>query len=217
MNSVSTINSVGYYCGRFSDGFWGEPQNSLTNLVFIIGAAYAYRTWKNNNQHNVWQLTIITLAASIGLGSFIFHSIPTRATLIIDLIPIQIFSISYFIYVGIWHIRSSKRSIAVAALIFIVVRYAWIAIMPPGALGGGITHIPALILLSSIGGYLKLRGNGLGKYVLMASVTYVLAFVVRSWDLALCSSFPIGVHWLWHILTGITTSTLIYGLVRVPE
>jgi hypothetical protein len=42
MNPELTIASIGHYCGRYSEGFLGEPQNSISNIVFIIGAAYAW-------------------------------------------------------------------------------------------------------------------------------------------------------------------------------
>jgi predicted alpha/beta hydrolase len=40
------VNKVGHYCGRFAPGLLGEPQNSLSNLVFVIGAVYAWQVWR---------------------------------------------------------------------------------------------------------------------------------------------------------------------------
>jgi len=216
MDHFSTINSIGHYCGHFNDGFWGEPQNSLSNLTFIIGAAYAWSIWRKQEERDIWQFVIIAFAASIGVGSFIFHSMPTRTTLVIDLIPIQIFSISYFGYVGINHLCLSKRTMVISAILFVAVRSGWITITPHGAFGGGITHIPALALLLTMAFFLHREKDLLAKYMLVASITYLLALVARCFDLPLCSAFPIGFHWLWHILTGLTSSILIYGIVKIP-
>lgn len=216
MDETSTINSIGHYCGRFSDGFWGEPQNSLTNVVFVIGAMYAWNVWHKEKNGDIWQILLIVLAASIGVGSFIFHSIPTKTNLLIDLIPIQVFSLTYFGYVGITQLHASKRTMFIALISFMLVRSGWIALMPRGAFGGGVTHIPTLMLLFAIAVYLRSKRNQLGQYLLIASMTYLLALIARSFDLPLCSIFPIGFHWLWHILTGLTTSILVYGIVRAP-
>ncbi|MGL4410199.1 MAG: hypothetical protein ACRCTU_17585, partial [Zoogloea sp.] len=45
-----------------------------------------------------------------------------------------------------------------------------------------------------------------------ASVAYLGALVFRSWDLAVCAQFPWGLHWVWHLLTALTASLLVYGL-----
>src|SRR6266568_1147642 len=42
------------------------------------------------------------------------------------------------------------------------------------------------------------------------------AILVRSWDLYLCPSFPYGVHWVWHLLTALTVSLIVVGMVRFP-
>ena len=215
MDKASTINSIGHYCGRFSDGFWGEPQNSLTNLLFIIGAAYAWRVRHKQKGGDIWQLVIIALAALIGVGSFTFHSFPTSTTLLIDLIPIQIFSIFYFGYVGIGHLHAPTRMIVLTSLSFMLVRFGWIAMMPKGSFGGGVSHIPALVLLFILAVCLHRKRNPLAIFLFLSSMTYLLALIARCLDLPLCSTFPFGFHWLWHVLTGVTASILVYGIVRV--
>jgi len=46
MIPASTVDKVGYYCGRFGPGFFGEPQNSFSNLAFVIGALVAWSVWQ---------------------------------------------------------------------------------------------------------------------------------------------------------------------------
>ena len=36
MTPSTAVTHIGYYCGRFAPGFWGEPLNSLSNLAFVI-------------------------------------------------------------------------------------------------------------------------------------------------------------------------------------
>ena len=80
-----------------------------------------------------------------------------------------------------------------------------------GLLGGGITHLPAVLMLLSFGIILKLRRSPVANYLLLACVAYVAALLVRSWDLYLCSAFPIGLHWIWHLLTATAATTIICG------
>jgi len=209
----STVNQVGHYCGRFSQGFFGEPQNSSSNLVFVIGALYALYVWRKRGSQDRWQVVLFALAACIGVGSFIFHSMPNRSTLMMDLVPIQIFALAYFFYIGIRHFRGTKLAVSGAVLLFFLVRQGWLQIAPRGFLGGGVSHIPTLALLIPCGVYLHRKGQRLGNYMLWASVTYFLALLPRSWDLPFCAVNPYGLHWVWHLLTGLTASILVYGII----
>jgi len=99
MTPSTAVTHIGYYCGRFGPGFWGEPLNSLSNFAFVLGAVIAFRFWLLSQSRDPWQLLLFSLAASIGVGSFIFHSYPVPATLVIDLVPIQIFGLTALAYV----------------------------------------------------------------------------------------------------------------------
>jgi hypothetical protein len=48
---------------------------------------------------------LFALAASIGVGSFVFHSVPTRETLMGDLVPIQVFGLAFLAYVALKYLR----------------------------------------------------------------------------------------------------------------
>ncbi len=75
--------------------------NQVSNLAFIIGAIYTWLYWKQRGSNDKFSLTLIILVALIGLGSFTFHTYPSSTTIWIDLIPIQIFGLSYFAYIGL--------------------------------------------------------------------------------------------------------------------
>jgi hypothetical protein len=216
MEHAPTIQTVGFYCGRFDDGLLGEPLNSFTNLAFVVGALYAWYIWKKNGASDRWQPLLFVLAGGIGIGSFIFHSAPTPTALMIDLVPIQVFGLGYLAYVGVRYFRLSAIGVVIVVVLFFFARQYWISVMPRGALGGGITHVPAVVLLAAGGVVLWLKKIGLGRYLLAASVVYVSALTVRTFDLYLCPSFPIGVHWLWHLLTALTATILIYGIAVAP-
>lgn len=212
----STVNAVGYYCGRFGPGFFGEPLNSFSNLAFVAGAALAWYVWRGNPKRDAWQLPLFALAAAIGVGSFVFHSVPTPDTLMVDLVPIQVFGLTYFAYLCVRYLHVPILATIVLIVCFFFLRQGWIVVAPKGGLGGGITHVPSLLALTAIGATFLVKRLRVGRYILAACAAYILALVVRSWDLYICASFPIGVHWIWHLLTALTSTLLVYGVARMP-
>lgn len=216
MNNFSTINTIGYYCGRFAPGFFGEPLNSFSNLATIIGVFYAWRVWRSNGNGDRWQLVLFVLAAISAISSLVFHSMPTPETLMVDLVPIQIFNLAFLSYVALRYLRLSIAVTVALVLAFFFARQIWIIFTPSGALGGGITHIPAILLLVAGAFLVRLNGYLLWRYMVAAVITYLAALFVRSWDIALCSSFPWGLHWAWHLFGALTTSLLLYGIATVP-
>jgi hypothetical protein len=209
----STVEPLGQYCGRFNPGIWGEPQNSLSNLAFMAGALWAFGLWRRQPQRDPWQLLLFLLAGFIGVGSFAFHSHPTPQTLTADLVPIQVFGLSAIAYVCLRYLKFTPVRTLAFLLIFFVVRQAWVRSLP-FMLGGGITHIPTVLVLLSLGVALRRQGEDLYKYLFAASLAYVAALAVRTLDLPLCAAFPIGLHWCWHLLTAAAAGMIVQGLAR---
>jgi len=214
---ADTLQKVGFYCGRVGDGFAGELQNSLSNLGFILAAGIGFAIWRSNARREIFQLILIILAASIGVGSFIFHSAPNTLTLQLDLIPIQLFGLSAFFYAARRRFKLPLWGAILAIAMFFVARQGWIMVTPRGALGGGITHIPTVALLITCGILLARQRRPLGRYLIIASGFYVAALVVRTADLLVCSRFPLGVHWAWHLLTAAVVGTVLIGIIRHPS
>jgi hypothetical protein len=99
-------------------------------------------------------------------------------------------------------------------LAFFLLRQAWMLIVPQGLLGGGVTHVPTLIALLIFTFVLARRGLEVWKYLVAGAASYVVALLVRSWDVPLCDSFPLGVHWVWHIGTALAGTLVLVGLIR---
>lgn len=195
-----------------------ETLNQASNITFIIGAAYTWWMWKQKKCNDHFSLLLIILVASIGLGSFIFHTYPSNKTIWIDLIPIQVFGLSYFAYIGTKYFKASKIKIFLALVVFFYARQYWIIYMPRGALGGGITHIPTLILLVACSLLLISKHKMFSLTLLTASFFYIMALFVRAYDEQVSLTFSIGLyHWVWHILTATTASILIYATVKYPR
>lgn len=190
--------------------------NQFSNIAFIIGAIYTWHTWKQLDSDDYFSLLLIILVALIGLGSFIFHTFPSDKTIWVDLIPIQIFGLSYFAYIGTKYFKASNFKIFLALVAFFFARQYWIVYMPRGALGGGIIHIPTLFLLLTCSLLLLSKYKKFSAMLLTAGIIYILALIIRAFDKQITMEFPIGAHWIWHILTALTASILILATVRYP-
>ncbi len=216
-NLADTLHKIGFYCGRVGDGFTGELQNSLSNVAFLVAAGIGLALWRTSARRETFQLVLIILAASIGVGSFIFHSAPNTLTLQLDLIPIQLFGLSAFFYVARRRFELPLWGAISAIAVFFVARQGWIILAPRGTFGGGITHIPTVVLLIACGILLARQHRPLGRYLIIASGFYVAALTARTADLLICSRFPLGVHWAWHLLTAAVVGTVLIGIIRHPS
>ena len=78
------MEHIDLYCERSSPEFWAEPINALTNASFLIAAGAIWFTSRRSDTivPAVW--LFIALAAAIGIGSFVFHTVatsPPRSTI----------------------------------------------------------------------------------------------------------------------------------------
>ena len=197
------MNWSGYidiYCERLEPGFWAEPVNALTNAAFIVAAMV------------VWPLVgrtgrfLALLVALVGIGSFAYHSTATIWGSALDVGVIAIFSSTY---------------VYLATRDMLELPHAWLApiLFVPYLAGTTMifAQIPvlqisntywALALLIAIYGWL-LRDSSSGSGMFLAAGFLALSITMRSVDIPLCEAFPLGTHFLWHILNGITLGWLI--------
>lgn len=213
------IAHVGNYCGRTALGWWGEPQNSLTNLGFVIAAAVAFVRWRRAPLDGP-KLYLIVNAALIGVGSYIFHSDPLPRTLPIDLIPIQVFVLAFASFAARRFLAWGWPATLALVPALLVGGIAWGRLVQ-GVLGGGAGHLLGLAGIVWCGSWLAMRTDPdrrrAGKILLAAAATYSIAIGVRALDQPLCAAFPFGLHWLWHSIQGVTVGLLLDAAIRFPD
>lgn len=217
MPPSSSLHTIGFYCGRHGSGLFDEVQNSFSNAAFVVGAMLAYRAWRNSADRDRLLLALMLMLAAIGVGSFVFHSHPTPVTLYIDLVPIQIYVLAVLGYALNRYLAFSWKTTALVLAGFFLVRQMWILVVPKGLLGGGVTHVPTLLALLIAVAVLARRKIVAWKYLVAGAAFYSIALVVRTLDIPLCAAFPLGLHWLWHLLTALAATSVLVGLVRSPR
>ena len=202
---------VNCYCERASAAFWAEPVNALTNAGFLVAALAAFVEWRRAGGRDVPVLALIAVMVLIGLGSFAFHTLATRGAVYFDVIPIAVFIYGYLAL-------ALRRFLALGWLPTIATLVGYIALSrllahltPPGALNGSIDYLPALAaLLIMLGGVpVTVR-----RTVALAAAVFVISLAFRTVDRAVCGTFPLGTHFIWHLLNAVVLLVLLRAATR---
>ena len=200
---------IDLYCERCGPGLLAEPFNATTNLAFLIAAWAAWVLARRLNSLSSGIQGMIFLAVSIGIGSALFHTFATGWGRVLDVVPILLFQLLFLWLYTRQVIQIRAAPAAAAVVLFLVVALAGRQF--PHVLNGSLVYSPAFFLLVGLGLY-HLGKQKPGRLLLVAAAgVFALSLLFRSIDLAVCPYFPIGTHFLWHILT----AGPIYLLMRV--
>lgn len=204
--------AVDRYCERTSTAFDAEPVNALTNIGFLVAAWAAWRLHRRHRTgHDGLIAALIVNVAIIGLGSFAFHTFATRASAWLDVIPIVIFMLLYLWTVMTLFFRwsTAARILAMAGYLAFTALFDLGDVLP--LLRGGSKYLPAILVMIAIAGALLRHHVAAGRAFVAALAVFVVSFAMRSLDMPLCGSWPMGTHFLWHLLNAV----LLYLLVRL--
>jgi hypothetical protein len=207
------MQGVGY-CERLSSAFWAEPLNAVSNAAFLLAALGAFLLLRRIGRRDWPAEALAALVAIIGVGSFLFHTMPQRWTLLADVVPIQLFALCYFGLALNRFLGLSPLLAAVGALLFLAACFglaSGLAPLLPTSMRGSAGYAGFLIGLAGVALAAKLRGDAItGGRTAAAGFVFALSLSFRSLDSVLCGSLPFGLHWGWHLLNGL----LLYLLLR---
>lgn len=195
------FQSIDVYCERLSPEFWAEPANAISNLGFVLVGLWAfYRAKKCTASPMIVFLS--AMVAVVGLGSFLFHTVANTLSLVGDLLPIFIFTSAY-LYHSLRHYLNWPRGQAWIALTAVVLSMLFVQLLVPNRiLNGSLLYIPPLIALFSIANATKRRKLAIARRYHAAATVFALSLTLRTIDFVVCDSFPMGTHFLWHLLNG---------------
>lgn len=192
---------IDIYCERTSAAFWAEPVNALTNLAFFVAAWAMWRLARQEGTLSPGVALLIAVTVAIGAGSFAFHTLATRGAMLADVIPILVFQL-------VWLWLYARKVIVWDRMTALMMVGGYLALsmlfarLPP-ALNGSIGYLPALIVILALGAY-HARAARAGRYDLLAAGTVLaVSLSFRTVDRELCEAFPLGTHFMWHLLNGL--------------
>ncbi|KAB2922395.1 MAG: ceramidase [Dechloromonas sp.] len=195
--------AIDLYCERSSSAFWAEPVNALTNLSFIVAALMLLVLLRRGGRQAGWPALLLTgNVAVIGVGSFLFHTFASRLTMLADLLPIFIYQLCFL---GLYLRRiAGWRRAAVGGLLaaFLLVN-AGFAQLPAEWLNGSLKYAGALLFIAALAALHRQAGRNEPNILWWASAIFLVALACRSLDEWLCPGWPLGTHFLWHLLNGL--------------
>lgn len=215
---------IDLYCERTAPGIWNEPLNAWSNLAFPIAALWAWVEARRRNALSLPILTLIILAALIGVGSFLFHIFANGWSELADVIPIWSF-VALYVLVSIHLVGgvAPGRVLRIGAIVGAILVVVFLASGSEPAhtdhthhapLNGSLQYAPAMIALLVFSFITWRRNHPMAPWALAATITFAASLTFRTIDLSLCPALPIGTHFLWHLLNGAMVGLLLQALIR---
>ncbi|WP_432472830.1 ceramidase domain-containing protein [Amphritea sp. HPY] len=210
---------IDLYCERVDASFWAEPINALTNIGFLLSGYLMLVTLRRNKHASDTHLLLPLLCIVIGLGSFLFHTFATNWARWLDIIPILLFQLAF-----LWLYARNIIHLPVVVSLMSLLIYLGVALYCrgfPDILNGSLIYAPALLVLFSLGMWHYSHQLSRPTILLSASLIFLLSVSFRAMDNLICDVFPIGSHFLWHLLNALvlylcSLSLLPAGINRSP-
>ncbi len=193
------------YCERGDFGFWAEPVNALSNAAFLIAAVLV---WRQTAGLPLARALAVVLVA-IGLGSFLWHTFATRWAGLADVLPILVFILLY-LYTATRDFLRLPALVAwgaVALFLPYAAAFGWALGQVVPGLGANAVYFSVAVLIAAYG--LWLKGSPTGRGLLIGAGLLCASLGFRMADAAVCDVFPLGTHFLWHILNGVMLGWMI--------
>jgi Ceramidase len=231
MNRTDWCAPIDAYCERAGLGFWAEPVNAVSNVAFLLAAAWAFVLWRRAGGNDRPALALIGVVATVGVGSFLFHTFARTWSLLADVLPITAFTYGYFALALRRYLRLSLVPAALALAGFIAFNLGlgrlWTATLGAGGddlTNGSVGYFPAALAMLGVGGWLVVRAWGdrsdpgapreeAGRALLAAATIFAVSLAFRSIDLAVCPRWPLGTHVAWHGLNAVVLFLLVRAAI----
>jgi hypothetical protein len=189
------------YCERVGPGFWAEPVNAFTNIGFVFAAYFSWRIVLREQVQDSGIAAITGMIVAIGIGSFLFHTMPTAVTRWLDIVPIFVFQL---LFLGLYSRRVIELWMPGSAFLLLVFLAAAVAASQfPEVINGSLIYAPALLVIFVLSAY-HYQSRKLERHLLFAAASvFLLSVVLRSVDIRICTRFDLGTHFLWHVLNAL--------------
>ena len=208
---------ISVYCERILPGLWEEPLNAFTNLAFIAAGVLALLQYRRHSAFSTtahWDfLLLITLMFAIGLGSGLWHLVPTRFTVLADVIPILLFMNVYLLSLFHRVFGFKWRGLVLVFFGFQLLNVTAVMEFPRDVLNGSMFYGPGWLTLLAVAGYLYATKHALRRRLLAAGGIFTASLAFRTIDRELCQWVPVGTHFIWHLLNAWLLYVLLSALI----
>lgn len=215
---MSYLDYIDIYCERLEPGLLAEPVNAITNVAFFIAAlaALALKTTSLRAQakqstdcrvataprNDIGAWLLITLIFAMGIGSTLFHTFARVWAMLSDVLPILLYQLSFIIFYARNCMHKSPRFIGALLILFLLLMSGFMQ-APRAWLNGSLEYAPALIFVSGFAFWHYMHARKERYTLALAALCFVVSLALRSMDMVVCESFPLGTHFLWHCLNAV--------------
>ena len=184
------------YCERTDASYWAEPINAVTNLGFVVVAVLMF-----SRVTDPIGRALCVILGCIGVGSYLFHTHATVWAVILDVVPIMLFSLLYIFASNLrfWNMPIWAAVLGTVLYFPYSAGVSWAAAQFP-FLEISASYWPLPVLIAGYGLALLRRHPGTGRGLLIGAALLCASLVARSVDESVCVSLPIGTHFVWHVL-----------------
>ena len=194
------MQKIDAYCERTDFTFWAEPLNAVTNLGYLLVALIYWQRMQGSAMGRVLSFIL----ALIAIGSFLFHTTATAWAGAADSAPIGVFILVYLFALN----RDVLGWPLWAALLGTVLYLPYAALVVPIldsvpflTISDFYWTVPLALIAYALG--LRRRAPGVARGLAAGAALLAVSISVRSLDLALCETLPVGTHFLWHLLNAV--------------
>ena len=189
------------YCERLGPGLFAEPFNAISNISFLLAAWFSWLLVKKASSAGIGDYILILFIFSIGVGSTLFHTFANSWSVWLDVIPIFLFQICM-----LWLYTRNVVKLSFTMTLTLIVMFigaSIVALQFPSMFNGSLMYAPAAFVILLLGIFHACSQTA-GRWLLMlAFVVFCISLFFRTVDDAICMEFPLGTHFIWHILHGL--------------
>lgn len=191
-----------------------EPLNTISNSFFIIAGILLLIRLKREGVLDAKAIFLSSMIIVIGIGSLLWHFYRTKATLMMDSIPIAVFVLSYLVFY-VFHITKNIwfRILLIGGFFVYtpLMRSLLLNISDEIFGNGGAGYIAAISYFAVIQIYNYIYKVPVIKDSLIVVAVFITSLFFRQTDIFWGTWFAPGTHFLWHTLNAVT----LYLFVRV--
>lgn len=227
------------YCEKSVPALVAQPANTASALAMLVVAMLGYNVWRKQGNGDRGSLLLVAAAFLIGIGAMLFHAMPNVLTLFADVVPIIVFIIGVFVLILSRLLGQSLLQTGLHICGFLCALLMVTLMFTPRALGHGVWLAVPLLALYILGGTLILRARlamrqnshlvgrhaerldreyfpqvKMGYALLQCGIVLALGLLVRAYDSTLCEQFPLGLHFVWHIIVAAAVYILLTACIR---
>ena len=207
---MNWFTSLNIYCERHGAGFWNEPTNALTNLIFILAGFMLVFNTRQNKLCIFLSLQIIL----IGVASFLFHTFANILAGLIDTVSIMLFGVTYIFGSNYYLLKLSTITSLIIAFCLVPFSFfvSQLATISFGSLNGSTWYLSFIILFLTYSYLIRKEFAQMSTILFCSALFLAISIFFRTIDIISCNSISVGTHFVWHIMNGLLLGTLVWGI-----